>query len=158
MYFRKIQNFLEYIPRERVFFFILEEYLSNRRAVAKRLIEFLELPFINLPEGAHKLHMNKGKIPKHINIKILKKRIFRCFGNTHYMGKLPYSIPQNMKTHKLVETLIKLHKRINPAVNANIPAIKTSSKVYLDHLFKSELISLNELIGMNVIDLWFDTD
>ena len=156
MYFRQIQNFLEYIPRERVFFFILEEYMSDRKAVVKRLIEYLELPFKNLPEDALKLHRNKGKIPKHINIQILKNRIFRSFGNTHYIGKLPYSIPRNMKTHKLEEALNKLHKRINPPVDANIPSMKPGTKMYLDHLFKGELIGLNELVGMNVLDLWFD--
>lgn len=155
MYLQQVKNFLNYIPSERVFFFILEEYLANRELVAQKLIEFLGLSFNDFPDKALNLHSNKGFIPKYINLQILKNRTFRGFGNMLYAGKLPYWTPKKINEPKVVRAINRLHSIINPSVNANIPKMNPETKKFLDHMFQHELQGLNELVGSNVLDLWF---
>jgi len=155
MYLQQIRTFLRHIPRDRVFFFILEEYLANKKEVAQRLVDFIGLSFKDLPDDALDVHSNKGRIPKFINLQTLKNRILRGYGNTHYVGKLPYSTPNNMQDPKLLRAINRLCDIINPTVEAVIPKMNSHTKMFLDQFYQRELHGLNEIVGFNVTDLWF---
>ncbi|MDA3918344.1 MAG: sulfotransferase domain-containing protein [Deltaproteobacteria bacterium] len=155
MYLNQIENLLMYINKKHVFFFILEEYLSDKKRISRKLFEFLNVSFDKLPATAFDIHSNKGIIPKNTNLQILKNKILRGYGNTMYRGKLPYNVPSAKISSKITNLLNKLHNKINPIIDNKIPEMAPETKRFLDKLFERELDGINELIGSNVIDLWF---
>ena len=158
MYFQQIQNFLKYIPKDRVFFFILEEYLSDKETVAQRLLEYLDFSFKDLPDTALYMHSNKGRIPKYPKLQIVKNRLLRNFGHNHYVSRLPYSTSKPKGNSRLMKTLNIIHSIMNPMVDREIPKMNPQTKRFLDQYFRKEMWGIDELIGLNVTDLWFNNE
>lgn len=158
MYLSQIENLLKHIPRERVFFFILEEYLADKASVARRLLEFLQVSFDDLPVDALSIHSNRGKYPKNVKVQAFKNRMLREYGNLSYAGKLPYKGPVNKKTSFGPGLVNKLHKRFNPLLKMPEPEMKAETRRFLDRFFERELDGLDELAGTNVRELWFPGD
>jgi hypothetical protein len=156
MYFQQIQNFLKHIPRDRIFFFILEEYLANKKIVAQRLLEYLDLSFKDLSDTALDLHSNKGRIPKYPKLQIVKNRLLSNFGHNHYIGRLPYSTSKPKHDPKLLKALNRLYNIMNPIRDREIPKMNSQTKKFLDQYFQREMCGIDELIGVNVTDLWFN--
>jgi|GEM_PF-702224 len=156
MYLNQVQEFMRHIPRERIFFFVLEDFISNKERITKNLLKFLSLKFDDLPEGALNTHSNKAIIPKSIELQAFKNRMLRSFGNTHYRGKLPFSVETTDSKSSVFALFVNaLHNKLNPSRLRSTPKMDPSTKRFLDLYFQRELQGLGEIVGIDLDQLWF---
>lgn len=155
MYLHQIREFMRHIPKERIFFFVLEEFLSNKERATRRLAKFLSLDFDDFPEGALDTHSNKVTIPRSIALQALKNRMLRSFGNTLYRGKLPFCVRTKEKTSFPTSLVNKLHNKVNPVALRPVPEMYPSTRRFLDRYFQRELQGLEDIIGVDLDRLWF---
>jgi len=155
MYRQQIIDFMKHIPRERIFFFVLEDFLSNKERVIKTLSNFLSVDYDDFPEGALNTHSNKAIIPKSIELQALKNRLVRSLGNMHYTANLPFSVASLDRSSRFAVALSELHNKINPQKPQPVPKMNPATKTFLDQYFQRELQGLGDLIGIEVDQLWF---
>lgn len=154
MYLSQIVEFMKYIPTERIFFFVLEEFLTNKERTIKSLSEFLGLDRQKFPDNALDTHANKATFPKNIELQALRNRLLRSLGNSHYVAKLPF--PVGSASSSPVSALLdKIHNRINPLQLKATPKMNPATEEFLDRYFRRELQGLGDLIGVDVDSLWF---
>ncbi len=156
MYLSQIKDFMRHIPKDRVFFFILEEFLHDKKTVAQKLLDFLSLDYADLPENALETHSNIGTLPRNIELQAFKNRMLRAFGNVHYVGRLPLA-PEaaSQRTSYFPRAVNKLHNIVNPTKLRTIPKMDTDTKIFLDDFFMRELEGLADIVGADIKQLWF---
>lgn len=155
MYLPQIENLLTHLPRERVFFFILEDFLADRERVVRELLDFLGLSFNDLPDDALSTHSNSGKYPMGVNLRVFMNRVLRVLGNASYRSRLPYDVP-TAKAAKLAASFSSLVNKASSLFSTRrAPKMKLETRQILDKMFKRELDGIDELIGANVTSVWF---
>ena len=156
MYLNQIREFMKHIPKERIFFFVLEDFLANKECVVKDISEFLSLNYNDFPEGALDTYANRALIPRNIRLQVIKNRMFRSLGNTYYDEKLPFSV-ENLKGSSSFFTWFigKLHNKINPLKSKATPRMAPATKEFLDKYFQRELEGLGDIVGIDLDKLWF---
>ncbi|WP_261366928.1 sulfotransferase family protein [Stieleria sp. JC731] len=156
MYLEQVRRMLEFIPRERVFFFVLEEFVSDKAGIAKGLSDFLGIDYSLFPSDALQTHTNKAKFPRSVRLQALKNRMLRSAGNQQYVGRLPYSVDIGSRQMPLAARAIEwVHNRINPSRMGATPKMEASTKEFLDDFFRRELDGLSELVGKDLEKYWY---
>ena len=156
MYLSQIRDFTKNIPKDRVFFFILEEFLQDKEAVVRKLLEFLSLDYGDLPENALEIHSNITKLPRNIELQAFKNRMLRTFGNKHYEDRLPFSPKLGQQRSSYFPMVVnKVHNLANPIKLRPIPKMDTRTKIFLDDFFMRELEGLCDVVGADINQLWF---
>lgn len=155
LYLSQIETLLDCVPRERIFFFVLEEFLDNKREVAERLAEFIGISPGELPGDAHELHTNQAKVPKFITLQILKNRMLRSFGNAPCRAELPYGTTDKIGNEHFKTHFNRVYRRLNPQSHRRAPSMDSKTEAFLDQYFQRELAGIDELIGKPVSDTWF---
>jgi hypothetical protein len=147
---------MRHIPKDRVFFFILEEFLQDKEAVARKLMEFLSLDYGDLPENALETHSNIARLPRNVELQAFKNRMLRAFGNKSYEGRLPFSPNLGQQRSSYFPRVVnKLHNVANPSKLRPIPKMDTGTKIFLDDFFMRELEGLGDIVGADINQLWF---
>ncbi len=160
MYFEQVKRLLNFIPREQVFFFVLEEFIADATKVTKTLMDFIGEPFDDLPAAWMDTHSNVGGIPRFPQLQVSMNRLLRRAVSNRYLNHLPISdyaqIGEVAYKIDLGTRLVnRAHKMINPIIDAKPPKMKANTRAYLDQYFKRELEGLDELIGIPVVKKWF---
>ncbi len=155
LYLPQIENLLRHIPRERVFFFVLEQFLWEKERVARRLCSFLGIPFEDFPFNALDTYPDPGGYPKSIRLQIFKNRFLRQYGNRSYLGKLPYDTEVGTEPIRVSRLLNKIHGKSNPVSKGKAPEMNRETQKFLDRFFERESDGINELVGDKITDWWF---
>jgi hypothetical protein len=155
MYFHQIIEFTRHIPKDQIFFFVLEEFRANKEHVIKNLSDFLSLDYEDLPKDAFDTHSNKAMIPKRIDLQAFKNRIARSFGNTVYSNKMPFDVEAVNSNSLFSITLNKFHDIINPLQQQPPPKMEPGTERFLNQYFQRELQGLGDFIGVDLDRLWF---
>jgi hypothetical protein len=156
LYLDQLRNFLNHIPEEQVKVVIFEEFLQNTAGLLRDICEYIGADYDLLPKDALNAHQNPARIPKFPNLQILKNRLFREGGNVHYRPFLSEKHSMTQQKQRIPELVNKIHRKINPFVDRKPPKINTSTKQFLHAYFKKELAGINDLLGKDVMSLWFD--
>lgn len=151
MYLNQVREFMRHLPRERIYFFVLEEFLSNKESVTRNLAKFLSLKFDDFSEGALNTHSNKAAIPRSIALHAFKNRILRFFGNTHYRGKLPFSVRTIEKSSVFALFVDKLHNKVNSSKLRPVSKMSPSTRIFLNHYFQREVHTIT-------LDIIYETE
>ena len=154
MYLNQIMEFVRFVPRERIFFFILEKFLADKERAMRDLSDFLSVDYDDFPKGALHTHANAAVIPRSLGLQILKNRLFRSFGNTYYNTRLPLSTEAIKRNSFFAAALRATHNRLNFKAQP-VPPMNPATKEFLNAYFQREMQGLGELIGVDVDQLWF---
>lgn len=156
LYKTQIENYLKYIPRERIKFIIFEDFIKNPNVALKELSKFLNIDFKKFPSNVFNLHSNISSSPRFRGLKLFVNRNFKFHNRFYYSKHFPfvYNFIQ-AKDPLILRILFRFHHIVNPLKKMSPPPIKSITKDFLDEYFKRELSGLNELIGINVLDKWF---
>jgi len=155
MYLEQVQHLIANIPRNRIFFFLLEDFQTRKEEVVSSLLTFLELDASQMPTESLNTHSNRATYPQNIELCALKNRILRTIGNTRYLGKLPFKTPDHKSIPILARFVEKIHRRINPVKAGKGPAMNDATREFLESFFRSELKGLSDIVGHNLEQLWF---
>ena len=155
LYKTQIENYLKYIPRERIKFIVFEDFIKDPNATLREISKFLNIDFKKFPSDIFNLHSNKVLLPRYPRLKLFVNRNFK-FPSRFYDKHFPY-------VYKLIRTkepfflriLFRFHLLLNPLNKKSPPPMNSITKDFLDDYFKRELSGLNELIGINILDKWF---
>ena len=156
LYLQQIKSVLEFIPQAQVKFIIFEEFLKNKESVLKGVCNFIHVDYNSLPAQALKLHENASSYPKYYRLQLLKNRLFPLGGNLNYINNSGENNYKNATQKQYLRYLNAIHRKINPLISKKPKQLSNNTKVFLDNYFKSEIEGINELIGRDVISLWFD--
>lgn len=156
MYRDQIRAFMRHIPRERVFFFVLEEFLGDPRGVAGRLADYLGLAPDGFFEDALRTHANPGRIPRSVGLQTLKNRVFRSLGNNRYAGRLPLRDDFGSRVPLLCRLFDRAFRVLNPLGRRPKPKMAPDTRRFLDDFFRREMRGLDQLVGREVESLWFE--
>jgi hypothetical protein len=157
LYFEQLKRFFRHVSQEQVKVVIFEDFLKNKHELLREICLHIGVDYNLLPRESINLHMNRGQTPKYPTIHILKNRFFRESGNQHYLSHLPVTpVSANKTKISLAKLIDKVYYKLNPVTAVNMPKIKDSTKQFLDDYFKRELTGINELIGRDVMSIWFD--
>ena len=78
----------------------------------------------------------------------------------HYYSYLPVKPDGGTVKSKIQAGLLRLinrmHRKINPLIDGKPPMLKTATSNFLDQFFKKELDGINELLGKDVMSIWFN--
>lgn len=155
LYLDQLKNFLRHVPAEQVKVVIFEEFMADKPRVLREVCDHIGIDYARLPPEAAELHVNGAQVPRHPGFEVAKNRFFRAGGNVSYRSKLPMC-PAAANVHLNFAWLVNAaHRRVNPLLKANPPAMKASTRRLLDDYFERELDGLNELLGRDVMSLWF---
>ena len=151
MYLDQIINFMRHIPRERIFFFVLEEFMSDRERIIKELSGFLSINYDNFPDGVlNNTHSNKATIPKSSKLQAFKNRLMRSSGNTRYSGRLPLSVRSINKNSPFALAMDIFYKKINPLIRTSTPKMNPATQKFLNQYFQQKLEGLSGIVGIDL--------
>lgn len=155
LYKTQIENYLKYIPREKIKFIIFEDFIKEPNATLKEISKFLNIDFKKFPSDVFNIHSNKTSPPRYPWLKLFVNRNFKSY-NRFYDKHFPYVYkPIRTKAPLFLRILLIIHNYVNPLKKISPPPMNSNTKDFLDDYFKRELSGLNELIGINVLDKWF---
>jgi hypothetical protein len=155
MYLTQVLEFMRHIPKERIFFVVLEEFLADKETTTRNLADFLSLSYDAFPEGTLETHANRAKIPISVNLQAFKNRILRGFGNLRYEDKLPFSENIEKRRSFIIQFFTVLHNVVNPSISRAIPKMNAATKNFLDKFFLRELEGLGDIVGADLDNIWF---
>lgn len=156
MYKDQLQRFYDHLPKEQVKVIIFEEFLSNKETILQEVCDFIDIDYGLLPKNAIEAHKHPTHIPKFPAIQLLKNRLFRGGGNQLYRSRLPLIPSQENLSGSNLHKLINIaHRKINPLVTTKPPKIKKTTRQFLDNYFIKEFQGLNEMLGKDVLSMWF---
>ncbi|WP_158535236.1 sulfotransferase family protein [Acaryochloris thomasi] len=156
MYYEQLEDFLRYIPRARIKIVLFEEFIANKAQTVRSVCEHVGVDFEALPTAAFKSHENSARIPKYLKIQILRNKWFRQLNTINYGDFLPTHHGQSKSKFNIPKIVNKAHRLINPLTDSRPPKMRASTKQFLDDFFKKELAGLDELLGQELLSLWFD--
>jgi len=157
LYTSQIEQYLKYVPEKNIHFVIFEEFIADKVNVLKGVCQHIGIDYDKLPSSATQLHENAATYPTYYSLQLLKNRLFPQAGNNRYKQHFNGTISNQIAPYKNFYRLINgIHRKINPLTAKKPQKIQQTTKQFLDHFFIDELEGLNELIGRNVLSLWFD--
>ena len=154
MYLSQVEHLLQHIPRERVYFFVLERFQNERSQVIEELGEFLGLAAERWPPYAAETHSNKGWYPRSVMLHAAKNRLLRVVRTAAAPADLPF-IEAAVSKDWIAGSIERASRFFNPCDRTTPPAMSPVTEAFLDSYFESQLDGLNDLVGFDVMNLWF---
>lgn len=162
LYLEQIQNFYNYIPKNRIKVILFEDFISNKEKIMEELCQFIGADYNLLPKNAMEIHSNPSRLPRFHNLQLLLNKKMMHTTKRRYMNILP-NTPSKKNENFItgVETkpngglLKKIYKTINPNIVGKPPVMNGETEEFLNQYFKKELIGLNELLEKDVLSVWF---
>jgi len=156
MYYQDLKRFFQLLPNENIRVYLFEDFIKDSEWVIKDLCEFLQIKFEEFPKNALSFHKNRTRIPRFFKLQLLSNRILRFKDNWRYLRFLPFHSDKYSRASFFFGRLgKKISKFINPMVVKRPPAMKPETRQHLTGFFVRELNGLNELIGRDVLSVWF---
>lgn len=108
MYLEQIKRLTQHIPQERIFFFVLEKFLADKRGTLSDLSDFLDIDINEFPANVEETYANKAQLPRYEVLETFTNRLLRSAGNSLYLDKLPFQTPPSKSQPLYVRALKKL--------------------------------------------------
>lgn len=154
LYLDQLKNLYAHIPSEQIKVVLFEDFLADKQAILTDICEFIGVDFDSIPEEAIESHRNIAKIPKYPALQLFKSKLLRESGNQTYLTFLP-NTPKAKEDGRFVKFLESSHRRINPLIGGKPPKMNPETKRFLDNYFMRELCGINDILGKDVLSVWF---
>lgn len=154
LYTQQLKAFLASVPGHQVKIVLFEEFMADKRAVLRELCQFIGVDPAQLPDDAIDAHVNQSLVSRFPSVELAKNRLFhRMCPNDR--SRLPGTTgtPRSGKA-RVARLVYRAHCRLNPPVRKP-PKMKPATRRFLDSFFREELAGLNEVVGRDVLSVWF---
>jgi len=158
LYKAQLEKYYELIPKERIKVVLFEDLANDKVNTIRSICNFLNVDFHVFDPSLMQAHSNKAMLPKYQRLQLLRNRYLRFLGNLNYGGSLPNK-PKNIQKRitYLSRMINRLNGYLNPLTEKEMPAMKASTRKFLDQYFVRELDGLDELIGQDALTRWFSS-
>lgn len=154
-YREQLEDYYKLIPYERIKVLLFEDLITNPEACISEVCDFLGVDFNRVDTKAFNIHSNKTRLPKNISLQLNRNRIMRKYGDGRYATFLPVKPISIEKMPTAIKVFDKIHKRINPLRTDIQFEPNPATITYLDDYFKTEMMGIDELTGMDIYKKWF---
>jgi Sulfotransferase family len=155
LYEKQVRNYLRFIPRERIYFVIFEEFIRNIDATTRKVCDFLGVDgnLVNLSQGNS--HANAGRWPKYTNLRLWRNRILRQKAKFNYQHHLVDVPDGNDRPSALITFADKIHSTLNPFVKDKRAKMCKDTRMMLDDYFSTQNAGLSKLLDINLDERWY---
>jgi len=154
-YLKQLKLLFTYIKQTQVKVIVFEDFIANKEQTMMDICDFLGLDFSKLPQNALNIHANHSRIPRFINLHLLKSKFFRHTSNCRYLNHFADS-EHDQSISSCTSVFERFYRLINPLVRKKPVNINPETKKFLDEYFYKELKGLDELLGQDILSRWFD--
>jgi Sulfotransferase family len=155
LYEKQVRNYLRFIPRERIYFVIFEEFIRNVAATTRKVCDFLGVDGNLIDFSQAKSHANAGRWPKYTNVQLWRNRMLRQNAKSAYQNRLMDVPDRNGRPSALTRLADKIHSTINPCVKDRQPEMRSDTRAMLDDYFSTQNTGLSKLLGINLDEKWY---
>jgi len=155
LYKKQIEHFLKFIPKERFYFIIFEEFIRHMEKITQEICKFLGVSSESIDFNRLNTHQNPTMLPRHLKLQLWHNRILILKNKHVNVNRLIDAPTLQKKTNYLKSAINRSHRRINPVQQKKPPAMKASTKTFLNDYFSKENKGLSELINKNTDEFWY---
>jgi hypothetical protein len=155
LYEKQVRNYLRFIPRDRLFFVIFEDFIRNIAGTTRRVCEFLGVEGDLIDFSSVNSHANAGRWPKHTNLQLWRNRLLRQRAKFIYQNHLVDVPNGNGRPPAWIRLADKMHSTLNPGVGDQQPKMRDATRAMLDDYFSTQNAGLSKLLDMNVDEKWY---
>lgn len=156
MYYQQLKRFREHLRGDRIRVVLFEEFLSDKRRVIGDVCGYIGVDYNAIPSHALEAHDNPSRIPKYPAVQMLKNRLLPGAYYARYRPVVPVPPPKDSSLRQAAREMVGgLHRRLNRARPRRPPPMKPATARLLDAFFERELAGLDELVGREVLNVWF---
>jgi hypothetical protein len=155
LYEKQVRNYLRFIPRERIYFVIFEEFIRNIAATTRKVCDFIGVDGNLIDLSQANSHANAGGLPKYTNLQLWRNRVLRQrakFIHQHHLVDVPDG---NDRPSALVRLAEKIHSTLNPFVKDAQVEMRNNTRMMLDDYFSTQNAGLSELLNINLDERWY---
>jgi len=157
LYKEQLETYYKYIPKERIKVVLFEDLVRDTETIIEEVCQFLKIDFNMLDKDVFSIHSNKSMLPISPKLQVIFNRFLGECRNTRYIKALPNICSvNNLKTPIYTKFINRSHQIINQKIERKPARMKDSTKQFLDKYFSRELSGLDELVGEEILDKWFD--
>jgi hypothetical protein len=155
LYEQQVRNYLRFIPRERIYFVIFEEFIRNIAVTSRKVCDFLGVDGNLIDLSQADSHANAGRWPKYTNLQLWRNRMLRQRAKFIYQNRLVDVPDGNGRPSALVRLADKIHSKLNPCVKAKQAKMRNDTRMMLDDYFSTQNAGLSKLLDINLDEKWY---
>jgi Sulfotransferase family len=155
LYEKQVRNFLRFMPRERIYFVIFEDFIRNSDATTRKVCDYLGVDGNLIDLSQANSHANAGRWPKYANLQLWRNRMLRQRAKFIYQNHL-IDVPNgNGQPSPLIKLADKVHATLNPCVKDQQVKMRNDTRAMLDDYFSTQNAGLSKLLDINLDEKWY---
>jgi hypothetical protein len=151
-YSRQIKRFKHHFPDESMRFVVFEAFVSHPQHVVDEICEWLGLED-TVNTRVLDTRRNRGAVPRSPRLQIAHNRLFRRLAAERYVDSGLPGLPSD-RSSLLLRAISFALRKANLTTKSDYPAMKTTTRAFLETLFRNENRGLSELINVDVGQYW----
>lgn len=153
LYKEQIERFMNLFPFHNLKFIIFEDFVTDTQRNIDEVCAFVGAER-NIDVSSISTHLNPTKTPRSIKLQIFYNHLFRSrrLVARQFASHLPGV--SAVYTPKFWQKMDRLIGKLNFTDKKSYPPMKSSTKKFLQRLFKKENTGLSEIIQKNLNDFW----
>jgi hypothetical protein len=155
LYEKQVRNYLRFIPRERMYFVIFEEFIRNIAVTTRKVCDFLGVDGKLIDFSQTNSHANAGRWPKYTNLQLWRNRVLRQRAKFIYRNHLIDVPDGNGRPPAWIRLADRIHSTINPYAKDQQPKMRNDTRAMLDDYFSTQNAGLSKLLDINVDEKWY---
>jgi hypothetical protein len=155
LYEKQVRNYLRFIPRERIYFIVFEEFIRNIDATTRKVCAFLGVDGNLIDLSQADSHANAGRWPKYTELRLWRNRVLRQRAKVVYQRHLINVPDGNDGPFVLTRLADKIHSAVNPFVKDKRVDMCHDTRMMLDDYFSTQNAGLSKLLDANLDETWY---
>ncbi|MBN1630802.1 MAG: sulfotransferase [Thermoleophilia bacterium] len=159
LYVQQLRSFLAHVERERVKVVLFEDLVADRPAVLREVCGHIGVDYGQLPADSLDIHYNRSRLPRFPGLQLTMNKLFRGQATLPVGPRVPTALTSRVSAKvAMAKAAHKAYRAVNPLTDRRPPAMRESTRRFLDDYFRKELEGIDELVGRSVWSTWFERD
>jgi hypothetical protein len=157
-YGQQIRDLLSFVPRERVFFVVLETMRDRYDAISQELLKFIKVDPAKMPPENSRMHSNAGVYPRSQVLQNTINSYFPAQQSIAYHTAMPFAEDTPSSWQQVRDFTGRALSKLNRSSNPKAPPMREETKLGLDAYFAQECVGLSEIINIDLANYWFQNE
>ncbi|WP_423820961.1 sulfotransferase [Salinisphaera sp. SPP-AMP-43] len=151
----QIARLLRHIPREQIFFFVLEDFLADRAPYLNNVFDFLGADPARFDNLNLDIRANLSKTPRAPALHRVKNAIMQRRIPSRYSARLGFDADRTIG-RRMANKISHYADRLSLSTDIRPPAMRPGTRDMLDSYFSEQFRDLNDLVGFDLRGRWFE--
>ena len=154
-YGQQVRDLLNQIPRERVYFVVLESLKTEDGSIAKERCAFVGADPEKLPLAQEHVHSNAGIYQKSLTVQNMINACFPAQQAVNYHAAMPFADPLPSALVRLRDLAGRALSKANRSSTNKAPPMSAATKAHLDAYFSQECADVSKITDIDLNRFWF---